>query len=102
MMADFLVTYGRMLKHIAATGDAAAAAGTNVLDRVRVGVVSLLDSRSRTAENDLKERELEACLVELQRDLDMLERYQGERPAKLAVKMTSLRCMEAARLIKKL
>lgn len=102
MMADFLVTYGRMLKRFAATGDAAAVAGANVLERVRAGVMMMLDSTQHTAEWDRDERELEACLVELQRDIDLIERYHGKQPARLVVEMTSLRCMEAASLLQRL
>lgn len=102
MMADFLVTYGRMLQRVTGPGESVAAAGFNVLERVRAGVVSRIDQSKQTADWEVTEPELAACLLELQRDINIIRRYKNEQPGRVAVELASLRCIEAARLLRRL
>lgn len=108
MMAEFLMAYRRMLEHEFGDGDHAAAAGFDVLERVRVGLNGLLHHPKHGAATNLgqdwvkEETEVEVCLGELEKDISYIGKFHDRHPPRLAVEMASVHCSECARLLRHL
>lgn len=120
-MANFLQSYGRMLQHVQTStandgadhthdtivsGDALAAAGAAVVERVHVGLMALLGHPVHGVRGGAvwcdKERQVERCLFELERDIEGMRAAQERPPRASTLLLATVHCYDAARLIRSL
>ncbi|CAI5513532.1 unnamed protein product [Closterium sp. Naga37s-1] len=91
---------------VTVSGASLAAAGAAVVERARIGLVAMMGHPTRGVRGGTawleRKAAAELCLEELERDLVMLRSSRHDLPSSTVVRLATLHCVDAARIIRSL
>ncbi|GJP47544.1 hypothetical protein CLOM_g6726 [Closterium sp. NIES-68] len=91
---------------VTVSGASLAAAGAAVVERVRIGLLAMMGHPTRGVRGGTawleRKAAAEVCLEELERDLVMLRSSRHDLPSSTVVRLATLHCVDAARIIRSL
>ncbi|CAI5473724.1 unnamed protein product [Closterium sp. Yama58-4] len=91
---------------VTVSGASLAAAGAAVVERARIGLVAMMGHPTRGVRGGTawleRKAAAELCLEELETDLVMLRSSRHDLPSSTVVRLATLHCLDAARIIRSL